>query len=151
MSTSPPIVPALSQGGTITGNLAVTGSISGGTVAPSGLAETVAATPAAGSALTSGTPTFLTWTAPNDGNLHQVNLIYSLQVTSLETGGAITMSITAPGGGTLTPSVNAGGSAAGNFANNIQRLVAPNTTVTVAQTSALTGGAATFFGILVGA
>ena len=104
----------------------------------------VAETPAAGVALQNGTPVFLSWTAPNDGNLHEFELVASLQVTSGETGGAVGLSFTFPGGAAATPNVFAAGLGAGTVNSSVagKRLVAPGTTVTLAQTSALTAGAA---------
>lgn len=109
------------------------------------------ATPTAGVALAVGTPTILTYTTPNDGAKHTVDISASLLVTTLEAGGAIGVTWTIGGqaasaalfGGTLVagvylPSVNA------SF------LCDPNTAVTIAQTSSLTSGAAALFASLFG-
>lgn len=107
----------------------------------------VAATPAAGTPLVNGTPSILTWTAPNDGQVHEFELVATLAVASLETGGAVGLTFTFPGGGAAAPAVFTAGQAVGSFNGSVgaKRLVAPGTTVTLAQTSALTGGAATLF------
>ena len=145
MSTSPPIVPALSQGGTITGNLSITGSITGSN--SGSLQQLVATTGATGFALTGATPTILTWTSPNDGNMHRVQVYYQQTVTSAETGGAVGLTATGPGGANVSNATqfNAGGAGTGSAWTTASRLVAPNTTVTVNQSSALTVGAATVY------
>jgi hypothetical protein len=118
------------------------------TAAAGGLLPPVATSGGAGDALTGGTPTFLTWTAPNDGAIHQFNLICSLLVTSAQTGGAVTTTFTDPGGTAAAPVNFAGGLGAGETISQLSRAVKANTTVTVAQSSAQTEGAATFYGTL---
>jgi len=102
-----------------------------------------ATTGLAGFALQDATPTIISWTAPNDGNLHRFIVICSLDVSSAETGGAVSLVCTPPGVGVQTTSLYAGGLGTGPAYNTQQRLVQPGTTVTVEQSSALTGGAAT--------
>ena len=78
---------------TVNGNLQVnddgTGNygriISGALAAP--LMQLVATTGVNGFALQNGTPTILTWTPPNDGQVHRVLLIAQENVTVAETGG----------------------------------------------------------------
>jgi len=104
------------------------------------------ATPTAGFALQNGTPTILTWTVPNDGLTHRVMFIASLHVTSLETGGQVNASLSFPDGLANSPQLFAGGlSAGGQGINAIVRVIQAGSTVTVAQQSALTGGAATLW------
>jgi len=106
-----------------------------------------AATPAAGFALQNGTPTILTWTAPNDGNLHRFAIYGNTVITSTETGGAIHITWTPPTAGSSTSAgTDSGGTAAGikNW-TVVTGIVAAGTTVTLSQSSALTAGAATAF------
>ena len=128
----------------IAGNASIGGSLAAG---PLGLPtlEQVAATPAAGVALTGATPTFLTWTSPNDGNLHLVILFMGLQVTTLQVGGAVSFNWTEPsttGGTPETVVLFAGGLAVGQNWTTQLHIVPPNTTVTYTQSSAQTSGAA---------
>jgi hypothetical protein len=105
----------------------------------------VASTGVAGFAKQNGTPNILTWTAPNDGNPHSVIIFASETVTTLEAGGGIGDSFTAPGGGfqTATAAVFAGAKAAGTYHAEDMMVVGPGTTLTVFQGSALTSGACT--------
>jgi hypothetical protein len=105
----------------------------------------VAATPAAGFALQNATPTILSWTVPNDGNLHQVMVLGELVVTSGQTGGSVTLNFTDPGGTARTRTLYAGGLSAGYqpLPQGTAVTVEAGQTVTVAQGSAQSGGAAT--------
>jgi hypothetical protein len=109
--------------------------------------ELLAATPEAGFALQNATPTILSWTAPNDGNLHRAKLIIYLLVTSGETGGNINIDFTDPSNTSRAFGLGLSGKAAGEYGNQQyewESLFAyPGTTVTLVQSSALTGGAAT--------
>lgn len=107
--------------------------------------QRVAATPQAGVALVNGTPAFLTWTAPNDGKNHDVLVFNSLSVTVAETGGLIQISFTAPSTAARQFPPFAGGAAIGDYYNFQSFTVKPGTTVTVAQASALTLGAAQYW------
>ena len=104
--------------------------------------QVVSATPAAGVAMANGTPTFATWTAPNDGQLHWVQVYIEVHVTVAQTGGGVSMTATSPDGVTASPSVDAGGHAAGITTANLQRAVQAGSVVSVQQSSALTLGAA---------
>ena len=111
----------------------------------------LATTGAAGFALQNGTPTIMTWTAPNDGALHRVIVIGELLVSSNETGGQVSMNFTDPGGTggravTLVAAAQSTGLAAVAFS---ARTVEANTAVTVTQT-ALTVGAAILYAELWG-
>jgi hypothetical protein len=104
----------------------------------------VATTGLAGFALQNATPTILSWIVPNDGNMHRYAIFGGQFVTVAETGGAVSTTFTDPIPTTRTRQLFAGGSGLGytpiittNF------LIAPNQTVTIAQTSALTAGTAT--------
>ena len=111
----------------------------------------LATTGTAGYTLVNGTGTIITWTAPNDGNLHRVMLASSSSVTTLEVGGATSIAFTPPTGsaGTSTPYA-AALSAASRSSQPIFAIVGPGTTVTFSQASALTGGAATIWAELWG-
>jgi hypothetical protein len=115
--------------------------------AGTGLAQ-VAETPAAGTPLINGTQTLLSWTAPNDGQLHTVIVAGQINITGAETGGQITFNVT--GAAPLTAvALQNGGHAAGQAAlTACAFVVGPGATVNVNQNTALTAGAATFFGSL---
>lgn len=100
---------------------------------------------AAGTALQNGTPTFLTWNVPNDGNIHQFTVSSFLSVATAETGGAVLCNYTGPGGNATNFTVQPGAQAAGINATSNTRIAQPGTTVTVAQNTALTAGAATIW------
>ena len=131
-------------GGTVTGNLAVNGTITAGTSPGGPVLELVASTGDAGFALQNGTPTILTWTAPADGNLHRAWIVYNGHVTVAETGGAVNASWTLPDGtGTVSPTLASGTSGVGGGQASCAAMIEPGSTITVKQTSALTVGAAT--------
>ena len=108
----------------------------------------------AGMALTNGLPTIASWTAPNDGQLHPFVICATLIVSSLETGGAVGFTA----GAAASAQLFAGGKAAGTYqgpdaagATSLsQGVLGPGQTVTVKQTSALTGGAASVFVVILG-
>jgi hypothetical protein len=103
----------------------------------------LAATAAAGYAKVNGTGTIISWTAPNDGNLHRVMIFGSEHVTSGETGGQITVSWTTPDGTTVANQlVSAQGSTGGYPFGAYLLVVEANATVSVRQNTALTAGAA---------
>lgn len=106
-------------------------------------------TPAAGFALQNGTPNILTFTTPNDGNIHGYYLASSMNVTVLEVGGAVNLNFTA-GGHAYSNSVFNSGAAVGNYIGVSTFPADPNTTVTLVQTAALTSGAAVVFASIVG-
>lgn len=96
-----------------------------------------------GYALVNGTGNIVTWTAPNDGNMHRVFVLVEQHVTNTETGGAIGLATTAPDNTshTFTPTGFSGGSGVSYASFAQSALVYPGTAVTLEQTSALTGGA----------
>jgi hypothetical protein len=102
--------------------------------------------------LVNGTGNIITWTAPNDGALHRVLLIATLYVSSAETGGSINMAFTLPNGTSAgAPQVMAGGQSGGTkFPSASTFLVEANTTITLEQASALSGGAAVLWAELWG-
>lgn len=104
----------------------------------------VATTGQAGVALINGTQTFLSWTAPADGNMH-VAAIYGVMAIGnvTETGGAIGVGATFPNGATgaaATQLFAANQTANTTPSNNVLRLIQSGSTITVAQTSALSAG-----------
>lgn len=106
--------------------------------------QLLAATPVGGVALQNGTPTFLSYTFPNDGLEHRAAVYGSRNVTVAETGGQLTFNVPVPGGGSLANVIAAGGSGVGQggLSQSGQGYPVPaGATVTVAQTSALTAGA----------
>jgi len=108
--------------------------------------QPVASTGDAGFALQNGTPTIITWTAPNDGQLHRVQLFIMEDVTLALTGGQCTLHVVLPDGSAYVINVCASGAALGAHANSGGQplyLVQPGSTVYVAQSSAVTAGAAT--------
>ncbi len=119
----------------------------GGVVSPYSLGGLAlqATTGPAGYALVNGTGTVISWTAPNDGNMHRFLVTASQHVTSAETGGQMKITLTTPDGytnGSIT--LYNGGSGTG-FAPPSQvpvGLIEAGTAVIVTQTSALASGAA---------
>jgi hypothetical protein len=106
----------------------------------------LAATPVAGVALVNGTPTILSYTFPADGNQHRVLLLGSVQVTSTETGGAVSGSVVPPNGGSpAQPAFLVAGQSTGNHVGTTAAIAGSGTTVSVIQSTALTGGAATMW------
>lgn len=104
----------------------------------------VASTGIAGVALVNGTPTILSWTAPNDGQLHQVICFLDVNVSVAATGGAIQVNYTDPGGTAATLNPIGGGQGVGTHNGAATVLVGPGSTVTVSQ-GALTVGAAKLY------
>lgn len=116
--------------------------ISGPLAAP--LMQLQATTGVAGFALVNGTPTILSWTAPNDGLMHRVSLIAQENVTAPETGGQVNINFKDQQGSTQNRQAFAGGAGTG-FTGGFTPmafLVQAGQQVTVTQT-ALTAGAAT--------
>ena len=129
------------SGGTVTGNLTIDGILS---TANGPILVLQATTGVAGFALQNATPTIISWTAPNDGQMHRFQLFAVVHVSSNETGGAIATQWTAPGGQSGLSTPFAGGSGSGLVLTAADRvnLVEPGTTVSLVQSTALSGGAA---------
>lgn len=101
------------------------------------------ATPVAGVALINGTQTIVSWTAPNDGQLHRVVLFTTRDVTSGETGGAETVSLVAPDGTVGGYTLSGGNAPTGVTSGTTQSwIIKAGTAFTLTQSSALTAGAA---------
>lgn len=124
--------------------MSASGGISGGI-------STQAKTPLAGFALQNGTSDILTWTTPNDGNLHTVDVAGVLVVSLLEVGGLIRLLYTL-GGNQIAQTLWAGGSAVGNYYSAFAGAVTcdPNTTQRLQQNTALTSGSASLFATILG-
>jgi hypothetical protein len=115
----------------------------------------VAKTPAAGTALVNGTPTILSWTAPNDGQLHYFSLALCLNRTLATTGGAVGLTFTVAGSAKAAALFNGTAGAGVDYSGdspafNLPLPCDPGTTVSIVQTSALTAGAAAFVGAILG-
>lgn len=103
----------------------------------------LASTGTAGYTLINGTGNIISWTAPNDGALHRVMAIAVIHVTSSQTGGAAGLALTLPDGTSFSPTLLAGAQGVGGHSiTPAAWMVEANTTVTVQQTTAQTGGAA---------
>jgi hypothetical protein len=115
--------------------------------------QLITATPETGFALVNGTPVILSWTAPNDGNLHRFCVFARLIVTSNMTGGLVFIS---NAGTPLTGGTTGSGTApwnnskgAGDYfltkdgASDFKGILGPAETVQIQQIDALTGGAGT--------
>lgn len=99
-----------------------------------------------GFTLVNGTPNVLTWTAPNDGQMHRCMVIANLDVTSALTGGAINVGWTSPGGNPASLSViGANGTHTVHAAGTIDFLIQAGSTLTLSQGSAVTAGAAVLY------
>lgn len=117
----------------------------------SGLAQ-VATTGASGYALVNSTGTILSWTAPNDGNLHTVLVSGGMNVSGTPAGGRIYTTFVV-GGSSQTNMLLINPTSSGYWSmtsgHNTPGVVGfccdPNTTVTVQQGSALTSGTATLY------
>ena len=110
----------------------------------------VATTAATGFALQNGTPTILSWTAPDDGKMHRVDVVGYAHVTTAMTGGEVDVNYTPPDGTVTYYVALNSGDGTGNqlFSSSgggVSFLVKANTTVSLAQFAALTAGAATVY------
>lgn len=102
-----------------------------------------AATPAAGFALTAGTPTLLTWTPPNDGKQHRFIITASMHVTVATTGGEVDADFTLPDGTATSEQIYTATQGTGApWPNDVSRVVKAGAAVTVVQSSPVTAGAA---------
>jgi hypothetical protein len=125
------------------------------TAKSAGILQLQATTGEGGFALQDATPTILTWSVPDDGNLHRVSVYSLMHVTSLETGGVIDIVFEGPFAEavTHTSQIFAGGLAtdtAGQLGSLFEAIVGAGTTVSLIQGSALIGGAAVLYAELWG-
>ena len=112
----------------------------------------LASTGTAGYPLINGTGTIVSWPAPNDGALHRVMVFSNIEVAGSQTDGAISVGFTDAGGNAHSFNLYAGGLASGGHApgNSYQLTVEANTTLSITQSSAQTGGSATVWAELWG-
>lgn len=129
------------------GNLAAAQQAAAGMVnAPaSPVLAPVPGSPVAGVSMINGTQTLLSWTAPNDGQLHRAQVFFGTNTTSALTGGGTGWTFTGPAGGPLSPTLVAAGQGVGVKHAFDGAVIAPGTTVTVSQSGAATAGAATMW------
>jgi hypothetical protein len=97
--------------------------------------------------MVNGALTLLTWTAPNDGELHPVIIRGKIVVTVNQTGGGTTITWTGGSNAWIGESL-AIGTYQGTGYNATGVELGPGETVTVEQTAAQTAGTATFYGEL---
>jgi len=113
-----------------------------------------ASTGSSGYALVNGTGNIASYTTPNDGNPHQIQVVCMKVISSGETGGQIQVAFTDPGGTPRNATIFNGGGSAGfqvtTNASNCLLFAEANTTVTLKQSSALSGGASTLYCNLIG-
>jgi hypothetical protein len=105
----------------------------------------LATTGTTGYTLVNGTGTIVSWPVPNDGNLHRITVLINLLVTSGETAGAVALTVVTPSGVSHSPVLLAGGAGTGLTQITNSYFAEAGSTVTLAQSSALTGGAATLW------
>lgn len=72
-----------------------------------------------------------TWTAPNDGNIHEVMCFVTLNVVSAITGGALTLTATMPNGALLNGANILTGGKTANTTGNLTCHVQAGSTVTI--------------------
>jgi len=111
-----------------------------------GVLTQVAATTTAGYTLVNGTGTILSWTSPNDGNMHTVIVMVGLNATSAQTGGVLALVGTLPNGTGFTSTFF--GNQTGFHQTNVNAMVEANTTTTFTQNTAQTAGAAVLWAVL---
>jgi hypothetical protein len=113
-----------------------------------------AATPLAGVALVNGTPTILSWTAPNDGQQHRALIWANAIVGTATVGGAVNVTWTDPSGTGQAWTILPGTQASTGWEYSISQvpniIIKAGTPVTVTQT-ALTAGASTVYAEIWGA
>jgi hypothetical protein len=111
----------------------------------------LAATTTSGYTLVNGTGTIISWTAPNDGNLHRVMVFAALTVTTTQVGGQLEVNFTAPGGAAGSPVLYAGSLGTGTRGPGVILLtVEAGSTVSVVQSTAQSSGASVLWAELWG-
>lgn len=128
------------QAGNVTAKSVSTGTPGAATPQPGFQAAT--AFPG-GFTLQNATPSIISWTAPNDGQMHRFTIYGSLFASAAMTGGAVSVTYTDPGGNLNTTTVWGGSFGVGAQAPTSKEILCKaGTTVTLTQSSALTAGAA---------
>lgn len=105
----------------------------------------LATTTPVGVPLINGTQTILSWTAPQDGQLHRVEVFCTEVVTNATTAGITQVTVN----GTATTLIS-GGQAVGSQIGQAQVILQPGGTITIRQNTAMTAGAATVYAELWG-
>jgi hypothetical protein len=95
-----------------------------------------------GYALVNGTGTIISWTAPNDGNLHRVLVFMIDHVTTALVGGVIGASMTLPDGFAYSPQLLSSTTTGAHNISTAVYLIEPGSTFSVTQQNAMTAGAA---------
>lgn len=110
-----------------------------------------ATTGESGYSLINGTGTIISWTAPADSNIHRVKIPSVIDASSA-VGGAIELSYTLPNGTATTPTPYSAGQGSGikyafsSFAGtDMELLIEAGSTVSLIQSTALTGGSETLW------
>ena len=105
-----------------------------------------------GYTLINGTGNAVSWQAPNDGAMHRVLVFATLHVSTAQTAGAIEATLTLPDGTSNSKSMFAGGLTSNEYYSSGPAvfLIEANTSLSVFQNSAMTGGAAVLFAELWG-
>ena len=101
-----------------------------------------------GQALADSTAAVVSWTAPDDGQLHRFTAFAALAITDDETGGQVDLKWTSPDGTDQDETVFAADLTAGSYpadSGYLMQLVAPGSTVSWSQATALTGGASVLY------
>lgn len=127
-------------------------------ISPSGQPVLRASTGVTGFPLQNATPTILSWTTPNDGAMHRAIVRGFTYISVATTGGQISLNYTPPSAAGAQSNVILTGTHGTGYVPNgatgpdteISVLLAPNTTISVVQSSAMTAGTATFYGELWG-
>jgi hypothetical protein len=139
-TTDPQTVQAASSGTAVSAVPVITGTV----YFPSAVPVLQATTGSSGFTLLDSTPTLLTWSVPNDGQVHRVIVLGELVVTTTQAGGEVQLVFNDPAGNSRTESMWAGGLGVGaNKVNgNCAFMVGPDQTITLEQTSDQTSGSA---------
>jgi hypothetical protein len=95
-----------------------------------------------GYTLINGTGTVLSWTAPNDGNLHRFTVFAAMLVSTVETGGFIQMNYILPSGNAGHHTLFNQNLAVADYVPAVFVItVQPGSIVSITQTTALSAGA----------
>lgn len=107
----------------------------------------VATTGPSGIALADSTSTLISWTAPDDGQMHRVQFYAIEVVSSVMTGGIVYINVTYPNGTAKGVEIFPAQTSAGQYllGSDCNYLIEAGTTASVVQDTALTAGAATVY------
>jgi hypothetical protein len=95
--------------------------------------------------LVNGTPVLLSYTIPNDGRHHSIVGYFGLEVATTMTGGQVQVHFQDGATGyTYTGNLYAGGAVGpAIYGSSLVMRLSPGSSITITQTTALTGGSAT--------